>query len=314
MPSFAALSPIAFNLGPLPVRWYGLIIITGIFVAIWLAGRLAARRGLDAEFIYDLALWVVPAGIIGARLYEVFILQWPYYREHPGEIFAIWEGGLAIHGGVILGALVGIIYGFRRKQPVLAWADAVAPGLLLAQAIGRWGNFFNQEAYGNAVPAEGLAAYPAWFREQMFIDGAYRLPTFFYESLSNLAGVLILLWLYRRRPNAGTVGFAYLVVYNIGRYFIEGVRLDSSFTSGGWRVAQVAALVMIAIGLAGFVWRKGWRAGQAPDVALAQAATAEGASAEAATAEGAAIDATTAEAGGAASAESGGTAGPGADG
>lgn len=294
MPSFAALSPIAFNLGPLPVRWYGLIIISGIFVAIWLAGRLAARRGLDAEFIYDLALWVVPAGIIGARLYEVFLLQWPYYREHPGEIFAIWEGGLAIHGGVILGGIVGILYGIRRKQPVLGWADAVAPGLLLAQAIGRWGNFFNQEAYGNAVPAEALAAYPAWFREQMFIDGAYRLPTFFYESLSNLAGVLILLWLYRRRPQAGSVGFAYLIVYNIGRYFIEGVRLDSSFTSGGWRVAQVAAVVMIVVGAAGFAWLKGWRAGQVQDAVPAEAATAES--------------------GGTATAESGGTAGPSADG
>lgn len=276
MPSFAALSPIAFNLGPIEVRWYGLIIISGIFVAIWLAGRLAARRGLDAEFIYDLAIWVVPAGIIGARLYEVFLLQWPYYREHPSEILAIWNGGLAIHGGVILGGLVGILYGIRRKQPVLAWADAVAPGLLLAQAIGRWGNFMNQEAYGNAVPAEALAAYPAWFREQMFIDGAYRLPTFFYESLSNLAGVLILLWLYRRRPQAGSVGFAYLIVYNIGRYFIEGVRLDSSFTSGGWRVAQVAAIVMIVIGAAGFVWLKGWRVNRAGD-AGAVAATEAGA-------------------------------------
>lgn len=273
MPSFAALSPIAFNLGPIPVRWYGLIIITGIFVAIWLAGRLAAQRGLDAEFIYDLAIWVVPAGILGARLYEVFVLEPGYYLANPGEILAIWNGGLAIHGGVILGGIVGIWYGLRRKQPVLGWADAVAPGLLLAQAIGRWGNFFNQEAYGNAVPAEALARYPAWFREQMFIDGAYRMPTFFYECVSNLIGVVILLWLYRRRPQAGAVGFAYLIVYNIGRFIIEGVRMDSSFTSAGLRKAQIAAVLFIALGTAGFVWLKGWRARVAPEPATALSGT-----------------------------------------
>lgn len=254
----AVIDPVAVELGPLAVRWYGIIVVSSVMAAILLATRLAPRRGLDPEFIPDLAMWAVPAGFIGARLYEVFVLQWPYYSQHPWDIPAIWQGGLAIHGGIIGGVLVGIWYARRHRQPIGPWADAIAPGILLAQGIGRWGNFFNQEAYGNAVSAEFMSRFPAWFQEQMFIDGAYRHPTFLYESVWNFLGTGILLWFFGRRPPAGSVFFGYLVVYNIGRFFIEGIRLDSSFLPGDLRVAQVMAAALVVLGLAGLAWRRGW--------------------------------------------------------
>lgn len=258
MVNFLVIDPVAVHLGPLEIRWYGIIVVSAILAAVGLASRLAARRGLDPEFVPDLALWAVPAGVIGARLYEVFVLQWPYYRAHLWEIPMIWHGGLAIHGGVLGGVLVGLWYARRRGQPFLPWADVAAPGLLLAQAIGRWGNFFNQEAYGVATTPEFMSRFPAWFREQMFIDGAYRHPTFLYESLWNLLGAGLLLLFFRRRPPAGSVFFAYLVVYNVGRFLIEGIRMDSTFFAGGLRVAQVVAAALVLLGLAGLIWRRGW--------------------------------------------------------
>lgn len=248
------IDPIALQVGPLAVRWYSVTIVVAIASAIWLAGREARRRGLDPEFISEAAIWAVPAGILGARAYEVLVLQWPYYRLHPLEIPAIWQGGLAIHGGLIGGLLAGYLFVRRRRADFWQWADVVAPGIILAQAIGRWGNFFNQEAYGAQAPDWIMRLLPSVIREGMFIDGAYRHPTFLYESLWNLAAFGLLYAFQRRSHHRGAVFFAYLVLYNLGRFFIESIRMDSSFIFGSLRVAQLVALALMMAGAAGLRW------------------------------------------------------------
>jgi phosphatidylglycerol---prolipoprotein diacylglyceryl transferase len=259
----AFVDPIAFHLGPISVRWYGLIFVSGIMAAIWVAMRLAEQRGLDPEFIPDIGMILVPSGIIGARLYEVFILQWPYYRQHPGEIIAIWQGGLAIHGGVILAIICGGIYVRYRKQPFWLWADMIAPGLILAQAIGRWGNFFNQEAYGSPAPQGLISLMPGWLREGMTIGGTVMHPTFLYESIWNLISCAILYKYNQRKPASGTVISLYFILYNIGRFAIESIREDSSFIFGHIRVAQLMALIQIIVGL-GLLFYNLRRGRQAP--------------------------------------------------
>ncbi|HEY3363759.1 MAG TPA: prolipoprotein diacylglyceryl transferase [Symbiobacteriaceae bacterium] len=260
MLTLASVNPILFHLGPITVRWYGVIFVTGIMVAIWLAMKAAEHRGgLDPEFIPDLSMFLVPGGILGARLYEVFVLSWPYYRLHPSEILAIWQGGLAIHGGVLGALLLGGIYVWYRKQPFWLWADMIGPGLILAQAIGRWGNFFNQEAFGSPAPDWLVTKMPAWLREGMTIQGTVMHPTFLYESLWNLLVFGILFAIQRRKPAAGVVFSLYLIGYNIGRYAIESIREDSTIFGGGLRVAQVAALLEILAGL-GFLAYHLWRA------------------------------------------------------
>ncbi len=248
------IDPIALQIGPLAVRWYSVTILIAIAFAVWLAGREARRRRLDPEFISEAAIWAVPAGILGARAYEVFVLQWHYYRLHPLEIPAIWQGGLAIHGGLIGGLLAGYLFARHRRADFWTWADIAAPGIILAQAIGRWGNFFNQEAYGSPAPDWVIRLLPGLIQEQMFIDGAYRHPTFLYESLWNLAAFGLLYAFQQRNRRRGAVFFAYLVLYNLGRFFIESIRMDSTFTAGGLRVAQVVAMGLILAGAAGLWW------------------------------------------------------------
>lgn len=244
----ALVNPVAIQLGPIPIRWYGLIIVSAIMIAIWLAYRNAPHRGLDPEFVPDLGMVLVPTGILGARLYEVFVLQWPYYSQHPGEILAIWQGGLAIHGAVLGATLAGGIFMWFRKQPFWPWADVIAPSLILAQAIGRWGNFFNQEAYGSPAPEWVINLMPGWLREGMTIGGTVMHPTFLYESVWNLLAFFLVYYSYRRKVPAGVVFSLYLIAYNAGRFMIEGIREDSSFFFGWVRVAQLASLVLVVLG------------------------------------------------------------------
>lgn len=249
MQILALIDPILFQLGPIAVRWYGVIIVSGILTAIWITERNAKSRGLDAEIVPDMALWVVPAGIIGARLYEVLVLQWPYYSKHLIEIPMIWEGGLAIHGAVLGGGLAVAIIMLRRKQPFWAWADCIAPGLILAQAIGRWGNFFNQEAYGSPAPEWLINLMPGWLREGMTIEGTVMHPTFLYESVWNLLVAITLMAYFRRSKAQGTTIALYLILYDVGRFVIESIREDSSFIFGTIRTAQFTAVLLAVIGL-----------------------------------------------------------------
>ena len=174
------IDPIAFQLGPFSIRWYALCIIAGLILAVYLSAKEAPRKRIQADDVYDFILYAFPVAILGARLYYV-LFSWEQYKENPLEIFAIWNGGLAIYGGLLAGFLVLVF--FTRYRFINTWdfLDIAAPSVMIAQSIGRWGNFFNQEAYGAKVA--NLDFLPAFIREQMYIDGSYRQSTFFYESV-----------------------------------------------------------------------------------------------------------------------------------
>ncbi len=234
------MSAIAFTLGPFTVRWYGVLIVGGIILAVFISSRLAARCNIPFDSLLDLALVCVPLGLLCARLYYV-VFNWPYYSAHPEHILAIWRGGLAIHGAILGGALGVWLVAHRQKIPFLLWADLIVPGLILAQAIGRWGNFFNQEAYG----------YETDLPWAMFIDGAYRHPTFLYESIWDALGFGLLLTLSLRRPPAlrptGSIAACYLIYYSLGRFFIEHFRTDS-LMFGPLRAAQLISIIGMLLG------------------------------------------------------------------
>ena len=180
-----------------PLQWYSVLIVTGILVAIWLAGREERRLGLPRDTVIDLALIVIPCGIIGARLYYV-AMTWELFRDNPVSILYIWEGGIAIYGGVIGGALGAWGYARRKKLPFLKLMDMVVPGLLLAQAIGRWGNYFNMEAYGPEITNLAFQFFPLGVLIPSAGGYVWHMATFFYESLWNAAGFAAL-WAMRRR-------------------------------------------------------------------------------------------------------------------
>lgn len=188
------LNPIAIDLGPIQIHWYGLIIGFGVLLGLIIALRESERRGLDKEIFTDMILFAVPIAIISARIYYV-IFQWEYYSQNPGDIIKIWNGGIAIHGALIGSVLTAIVFAKVKKVSFWKLADIAAPSLLLGQAIGRWGNFMNQEAHGGEITRSFLENMhlPEFIINQMYINGTYYHPTFLYESLWNIIGVIILL-------------------------------------------------------------------------------------------------------------------------
>lgn len=239
------LNPVAFEIFGLSIRWYGILLSTGIMVGILLAYYEAKRLGYDPEYIIDLSLWCIPAAVIGARLYYV-IFEWDYYRGNLFRIINIREGGLAIHGALIAAVLTGYI--FTRVKKLSFWknADIVAPSIVIGQAIGRWGNFINGEAHGG----------PTDLPWGIMVDGVKVHPTFLYESLWDL-GVFIFLIIYRRKKKFdGEVFLFYGILYSIGRFWIEGLRTDSLMFYG-MRVAQlVSAATVIVFSLLIVYFRK----------------------------------------------------------
>lgn len=192
------INPIAIQFGPFVIRWYALFIVSGMLLAVYLAMKEAPRRKIIPDDILDFILIAFPLAIIGARLYYV-IFDFNYYASQPWtEIFAVWHGGLAIYGGLLTGAIVLFIFSYYHAIHPLDFLDIAAPGVMIAQAIGRWGNFVNQEAYGKAV--KSLNYLPDFIKNQMYIDGSYRVPTFLYESMWNLLGFIIIMSL-RHRPH-----------------------------------------------------------------------------------------------------------------
>jgi phosphatidylglycerol:prolipoprotein diacylglycerol transferase len=251
-----ALDPIAFQLGPIAVHWYGIIMGSAVFFGLLLAMREAKREGLNPDIFVDLILWAVPASIIGARTYYV-IFEWSYYREHPADIIAVWEGGLAIHGALIGATITGIVFARVKKLSFWQLADIAAPSLILGQAIGRWGNFMNQEAHGGPVSEAFISVFPQFIQNQMFINGQFYHPTFLYESLWNLLVLAILLIL--RRQNwikRGEVFLSYLMMYSVGRFFIEGMRTDSLMLTDSIRVAQFIGVVIFVGAALLIYWRR----------------------------------------------------------
>lgn len=258
-PIMAALNPIAIHLGPIAVHWYGVIIATGVVIAVILAVREGRRRGIDPDDIYDMILWALPAALIAARAYYV-IFQWSYYAKHPAEIIAIWDGGIAIYGSLIGAGLVVFFFCRSRFIPVWLMLDVAAPTVILGQAIGRWGNFMNQEAFGRITSLAFLQGLhlPNFIVNQMLINGAYRQPTFLYESTWDLLGFVVLMSL-RYTPGLfkqGEVFLSYVLWYSFGRFFIEGMRTDSLMLFGGLRVSQLLSVVLFLGALIIWVYRR----------------------------------------------------------
>lgn len=239
---------IFFNLGSfvLPLRYYGLILVTGAFLGGYVASVEARRRGQDAERVWDGIIWALIGGIVGARLWHVVTpppsmqaigLTTEYYFSNPIEILMVWKGGLGIPGAVAGGALAVWLFARRYRLPFATWADLAAPGLAMGQAIGRWGNYVNQELFGAPTTLPwGLAIDPAYTTPLGFTDPTLRFhPLFLYESLGNLGICLGLLWLARRfgdKLKPGDVFLAYLVAYPTLRFFLEFLRLDSPLAMG----------------------------------------------------------------------------------
>lgn len=237
------MDPIAFSIFGLDIRWYGILIASGMVLGALLALAESRRVGFNENYILDIILVSVPSAIVGARLYYV-IFEWNNYKNNLLEIFALRQGGLAIHGGVIAAVIAAAIYTTVRRVDFLKAADICAPSIILGQAIGRWGNFFNQEAYGGPVSREFISRFPEFIQRQMFIEGAYHHPTFLYEFLWNII-VFTILILYRRKNKVdGIVFFMYIALYSVGRFFIEGMRTDS-LMMGNLRTAQVISVILI---------------------------------------------------------------------
>jgi phosphatidylglycerol:prolipoprotein diacylglycerol transferase len=251
------LSRIAFELGPITVYWYGLIIGLGAFLGLLLAVRESERRGLQKDTFVDVVLFAVPIAIISARIYYV-IFTWDYYKEHPGEIFAIWEGGIAIHGALIGSVLTAFVFTKVRGLSFWKLVDIAAPSIILGQAIGRWGNFMNQEAYGGAVSREFLENLflPEFIINQMYINGEYHHPTFLYESIWNFIGVIILILLRKVNLRRGELFLSYVIWYSIGRFFIEGMRTDSLMLTEYLRMAQVISIVLVILSIGLIIYRR----------------------------------------------------------
>jgi len=228
------INPVAFSIFNIDIMWYGILIGSGVLIGTLLALREARRIGFRDEDLMDLLIIAIPSAIIGARLYYV-IFQFDYYKNNFLEIFNIRGGGLAIHGGIIAAVLVGAIFCKIRKVNFWQIADITAPSIILGQAIGRWGNFINQEAYGTVTDLP-------W---GIIINGQKVHPTFLYESLWNIVVFIFLLW-YRRkaRKKDGEVFLLYAILYSIGRFFVEGLRTDS-LIFGDFRVAQLISIIIV---------------------------------------------------------------------
>jgi len=255
---FTSPGPIIFQIGPLTLRWYGLLIASAVLIGVTLSGYLAKHRKINPEIIGDLAIVLVFAAIPSARIYYVFF-QWQEYAQNPSDILAIWKGGIAIHGAILGGLIAALIFAKIRQIPFWQLTDLVAPSLILGQAIGRWGNFFNSEAFGATTDLPWKLYIPKAHRPLAFANFDYFHPTFLYESLWDLMVFGILIYLFFRdlkgkpRLQVGSLFLTYLVCYSIGRFWIEGLRTDSLML-GPLRMAQVVSLTGIVVGLIGLAW------------------------------------------------------------
>lgn len=256
--AFQSPGPIIFEIGPFIIRWYGLLIASAILIGVTLSQYLAQRRGINPDLLGDLVIWLVLGAIPGARIYYV-LFEWQQYAQRPEDIIAIWKGGIAIHGAIIGGTIATLIFSRINKISVWQLLDLVAPSLILGQAIGRWGNFFNSEAFGKPTDLPWKLYIPLNNRPSGYLNYEYFHPTFLYESFWNLGVFAIIIGLFfwglrnKDRLKTGTLAFVYLISYSVGRFWIEGLRTDSLML-GFLRIAQVVSLSAIAIGILGLIW------------------------------------------------------------
>ncbi|MDO4465944.1 MAG: prolipoprotein diacylglyceryl transferase [Bacillota bacterium] len=239
------------SFGSLSITWYSLCILTGVYIAYLIAQRTITKWGYSRELLEDFAIPMLFIGILGARIYYV-IFEWGYYKHHLNEIVMIWNGGLAIHGGLIAGVIFGYLYFKKRRISFMRMFDCLMPEVFVAQALGRWGNFMNQEAFGPVVPESYYDHFPLFIKERMCINGLYREPTFLYESVGNIVGFLFIYFVFRKYfyRKKGDCGFMYFIWYGVIRFFIEGLRTDSLMI-GPLKMAQCISIAFIVIGVLG---------------------------------------------------------------
>lgn len=246
---------VAIDLGPIQIYWYSIFVFLGLLLASIIIFREAKKRKINEDFMVNLICDSIIIGLIGARLYYV-LFNLSYYLSNPIEILAIWNGGLAIHGGVFAALIFIILYCKKHKINILQILDIVVVGLIIGQAIGRWGNFFNSEAYGLVTTAEKLTAQgiPKFIIDGMYILGEYRQPTFFYESVWCLVGFLALLIVRKcKYLKRGQLTGFYLIWYGIARFLIEALRTDSLML-GSLKMAQIVSVLFIVIGIILFLY------------------------------------------------------------
>lgn len=244
------MNPVLIDLGFIQIYWYSIMILLGVFVGGSVILKESKRFKISEDYMINLITLTLIVGIIGARIYYV-AFEWEYYSKNIIEIFKIWEGGLAIHGGIIFGLIFILYYTKKYKVKTLRMLDIIVPGLIIGQAIGRWGNFFNQEAHGAMTSLETLSNLhiPQFIIDGMNIHGIYYHPTFLYESLWCLIGFIILLILRRRYyAKIGQTTAFYMIWYGIGRFFIEQMRTDSLML-GNFKIAQIVSIILVISGI-----------------------------------------------------------------
>jgi len=244
---------ILFSIGPITIYWYSVTMLLAVLTGIYLATKESKKQGMY-QFISDLIVYVIIFGIIGARLYYV-IFNFDSYKNNLLEIFAIWNGGIAIYGAIVGGFLAIVYLAKKRKQSIIKTTDIIVPGLILAQAIGRWGNFFNGEAHGTEVSLDFLESLhlPNFIIEGMHINGIYYHPTFLYESLWCILGFIVLITIRKiTQRKQGIMTYSYFIWYGIGRLFIEGLRTDSLYL-GNFRISQIVSIILIILGIIGII-------------------------------------------------------------
>jgi phosphatidylglycerol:prolipoprotein diacylglycerol transferase len=240
------------DIGSVSIKWYAVLILVGAFSAFYICSKNLQKLGYPSGMVDDLFFGSLVSGIIGARLWYVLFYDLQTYLANPISILMTWQGGMAIQGGLLLGALFAYFFLKRKNISFLRFADAIVPNILIAQAIGRWGNFMNQEAYGKIVDEAYFNLFPAFIKNNMLIGGSYREPTFLYESILNIIGFILIVYVLKRfsENRRGDLMYAYLMWYGVTRFWVEGLRTDSLMFMG-FRMAQLTSIVFILVGLLG---------------------------------------------------------------
>lgn len=254
---FQSPGSVAFHVGEITIYWYGIILAIAFISGISVSSIIARQKSENPENILNLSTFLLFGAILGARLYFV-LLNLEYYKLHIQEIFMTWHGGLSIHGAIIGGFIFGTAYAKLNKLPVLKYADIVAYGLILGQVIGRWGNFFNSEAFGFPTDLPWKLYIPLENRPEKYLDYQYFHPTFLYESLLNLIIFFLLVFIFRKRTNVqdGIIFCSYLIMYSIVRIFVESLRIDSVLSFNNISIAHIASIIFLLFGISGIIFIK----------------------------------------------------------
>jgi len=250
---------IILRLGFLNIYWYSCLIVFGLLLGLILVFKLSSRFKIEKQLLENLFFYLIIGGFLGARLYHV-LSEWPYYLKHPWQVFAVWQGGLGIYGAVIVGGLILFWFCKKYKLNFLSLADLLVPSLILGQAIGRWGNYFNQEVFGKPTNLPWGIPIKTMARPSEFISSQYFHPTFLYESIWNFLIFLILIFvLVKIFPKPGRIFSLYLILYSFGRFFLEFLRIDSQPVFFNLRLAQIVSLLVFLLGFYFLTKKSHWK-------------------------------------------------------